>query len=43
MQFIQGIVVLIGFGVFIFLLWEPNIEGRNLHASVFEVYFNDPF
>jgi hypothetical protein len=24
-------------------LWEPHIEGRNAHATLFEIYFNDPF
>ena len=25
------------------MLWEPHIEGRNKHATLFEIYFNDPF
>lgn len=25
------------------MLWEPHIEGRNAHATLFEVYFKDPF
>jgi hypothetical protein len=25
------------------MLWEPHIEGRNVHATVFQIYFNDPF
>jgi len=25
------------------VLWEPQIEGRNAHATLFEVYFKDPF
>jgi hypothetical protein len=25
------------------MLWEPHIEGRNAHANLFEIYFNDPF
>ena len=41
--FLQGAVVLIGIGALGFLLWEPHIEGRNAHATVFEIYFNDPF
>ena len=41
--FLQILVVLIGLGVFIFLLWEPQIEGRNANATFFEIYFNDPF
>ena len=25
------------------MLWEPHVEGRNAHATTFEIYFNDPF
>lgn len=39
----QLAIVLIGIGVLTFLLWEPHIEGRNTHATTFEVYFKDPF
>lgn len=41
--FLQIVVVLIGIGAFAFLLREPQIEGRNAHATLFQVYFNDPF
>jgi len=41
--FLQAIILLIGVGVFAFLLWEPNLEGRNVNATLFEVYFKDPF
>lgn len=41
--FLQGVIVLIGLGALAFLLWEPHVEGRNAHATAFEVYFNDPF
>lgn len=41
--FLQGIIVLIGIGALAFLLGEPHLEGRNAHATVFEVYFKDPF
>ena len=41
--FLQGLVVLIGIGVLAFLLWEPHVEGRNAHATLFEIYFKDPF
>ena len=40
---LQTAIVLIGIAVFVFLLWEPHIEGRNAHATLFEIYFNDPF
>ena len=41
--FIQIVVVLIGIGVFVFMLWEPHLEGRNAQATLFEIYFKDPF
>lgn len=41
--FLQAVVVLIGIGVLAALLWEPHLEGRNVHATLFEVYFHDPF
>jgi hypothetical protein len=41
--FLQVVIVLIGMGALALLLWEPHIEGRNAHATVFEVYFKDPF
>ena len=39
----QVILVLIGGAVLAFLLWEPHLEGRNARATVFEIYFKDPF
>jgi len=41
--FLQVVIVLIGIGALAFMLWEPHIEGRNAHATVFEIYFKDPF
>lgn len=41
--FLQLVIVLIGIGVFAIMLWEPHIEGRNTHATNFEIYFKDPF
>lgn len=41
--FLQGVVVLIGLGTLALLLWEPHLEGRNAHATPFEIYFKDPF
>ena len=41
--FFRVVVVLIGIGVLALLLWEPHLEGRNAHATVFQIYFNDPF
>jgi len=40
---LQAATVLVGVAVLVFLLWEPNLEGRNAHATLFEVYFNDTF
>ncbi len=41
--FLQAIVLLIGIGALALLLWEPQIEGVNAHATNFEIYFKDPF
>ena len=41
--FLQVVIVLLGFGVLTFLLWEPHLEGRNVNSTVFEIYFKDPF
>ena len=41
--FLQVVIVLIGIGALALMLWEPHIEGRNAHATLFEIYFNDPF
>jgi hypothetical protein len=41
--FLQIVIVLIGIGALALLLWEPRIEGRNAHATNFEIYFQDPF
>jgi hypothetical protein len=40
---LQVAIVLIGIGALAFMLWEPHIEGRNAHATLFEIYFKDPF
>ena len=41
--FLQIVIVLIGIGVLALMLWEPHLEGRNAHATTFEIYFKDPF
>jgi hypothetical protein len=41
--FLQVVIVLVGIGALALMLWEPHIEGRNAHATVFQIYFNDPF
>src|SRR3954468_6598623 len=40
---LQVVIVLIGIGALTLLLWEPQVEGRNAHATPFEIYFKDPF
>ena len=41
--FLQTVLVLIAGGVLTFMLWFPQVEGRNAHATPFEIYFKDPF
>jgi len=41
--FLQVVIVLVGIGALALMLWEPHIEGRNVHATVFAIYFKDPF
>jgi hypothetical protein len=41
--FLRLVIVLVGIGALAVLLWEPHIEGRNAHATLFEIYFKDPF
>jgi hypothetical protein len=41
--FLQAAILLIGMGILALMLWEPHLEGRNAHATAFEIYFKDPF
>ena len=41
--FLQALILLFGVAGFAFLLWEPNLEGRNVNATLFEIYFKDLF
>ncbi|MGE5351282.1 MAG: DUF2975 domain-containing protein [Ignavibacteriales bacterium] len=41
--FLQIGIVLIGIGALALMLWEPHLEGRNAHATLLQIYFNDPF
>jgi hypothetical protein len=41
--FMQTVILLLGVGVFVAMLWEPQLEGRNVGATFFEIYFKDPF
>lgn len=40
---LQAAIVLIGIVVLALMLIEPHFEGRNAHATTFEIYFKDPF
>jgi len=41
--FLRVVIVLIGSGAVAFMLWEPHVEGRNAQATLFDIYFKDPF
>lgn len=41
--FLRVVIVLIAVGALALMLWEPHLEGRNTHATLFQIYFNDPF
>jgi hypothetical protein len=41
--FLRAVLVLLGIGALAFLLVEPHFEGRNAHATLFAIYFKDPF
>lgn len=41
--FLQTVILLLGVGFFVAMLLEPQLEGRNIGATFFEIYFKDPF
>lgn len=42
--FLQVVIVLIGIGALVLLLWEPHLEGVNANATtLYQIYFDDPF
>jgi hypothetical protein len=41
--FLRLVIVLVGLLAAALLLIEPTREGRNAHATLFQIYFNDPF
>jgi len=41
--FLKAVLVLMGIGALALMLWEPHLEGRNAHATLVAIYFNDPF
>lgn len=40
---LQVAIILIGISALVLMLWEPHLEGRNAHATFFQIYFNDLF
>src|SRR5438045_3542319 len=36
-------IALIAIGALSLMLWEPHLEGRNVHATLYTIYFKDPF
>ena len=41
--FLRAVLLLVGVGVLAGLLWEPQVEGRNVNADQVTIYFRDPF
>jgi hypothetical protein len=41
--FLRTVLVLVGIAAAVFMLWEPHLEGRNANATLFAIYFKDPF
>lgn len=41
--FFQIIIILVGISALAFMLYEPHLEGRNVGATNFDIYFKDPF
>lgn len=40
---LQIVIAVLGIAALAFMLSEPLSEGRNVHATLFQIYFNDPF
>jgi hypothetical protein len=41
--FLRAVILLVGAGVLAAMLWEPQLEGRNVNADLATIYFRDPF
>ncbi len=41
--FLRAVILLVGVGVLAGMLWEPQVEGRNVNADLATIYFRDPF
>lgn len=39
----KTVIILFSLGILFLMLWFPHIEGRNINATNFEIYFKDPF
>lgn len=37
------LILLFGMIIFAFLIWFPQVEGRNVNADFYQIYFQDPF
>ncbi len=42
-MFLQVVIALVGVAALAFLIWEPRVEGVNVNATNFEIYFKDWF
>lgn len=42
-NFLKFAIFIIGIGALFLMLWFPPHEGRNVNATLFQVYFNDLF
>lgn len=43
LRVVQGCIILFGVGTIALMLWEPHLEGRNVHSTIWQIYFDDPF
>ncbi len=43
LRLLQLLIVVLGIGILGFMLYVPHSEGRNAHATFWEVYLKDPF
>lgn len=41
--FLQVVLALISIAALALILWEPHLEGRNANATLWQIYFKDPF
>ena len=41
--FLKVVILLIALGVLAGMIWEPQIEGRNVNSDFIRIYFQDPF